>query len=83
MRDHIVRYADPEPRYGLLARDGCIRPLAGSPFESMETSGPATHVERVRLLAPVRPRSLTVLDSIIWAMRRRWGLHRRPTRCCS
>lgn len=58
MRERIVRYADPEPRYGLLARDGSIRPLAGSPFESLETAGPATHAERVRLLAPVRPRAL-------------------------
>ncbi|MCM0018670.1 MAG: fumarylacetoacetate hydrolase family protein [Tagaea sp.] len=58
MDERIVRYADPEPRHGLLARDGTIKPLAGSPFESLETSGPATHVERVRLLAPVRPRAL-------------------------
>lgn len=58
MHDRIVRYADPEPRYGLLARDGAIRPLAGSPFEGLETSGPATHVDRVRLLAPTLPRAL-------------------------
>lgn len=58
MKRRIVRYADPEPRYGLLERDGTIRPLAGSPFESFETSGPATHVDRVRLLAPVRPGSV-------------------------
>lgn len=58
MRDLIVRYADPEPRYGLLARDGAIRPLAGSPFEGLETLGPATHIDRVRLLAPVLPRAL-------------------------
>jgi 2-keto-4-pentenoate hydratase/2-oxohepta-3-ene-1,7-dioic acid hydratase in catechol pathway len=58
MKRRIVRYADPEPRYGLLERDGKIRPLAGSPFESLETAGPATHVDRVRLLAPVRPGSV-------------------------
>jgi len=58
MKRRIVRYADPEPRYGLLERDGTIRPLAGSPFESLETAGPATHVDRVRLLAPVRPGSV-------------------------
>lgn len=58
MKRRIVRYADPEPRYGLLERDGTIRPLAGSPFESLETAGPQTHVDRVRLLAPVRPGSV-------------------------
>lgn len=58
MKRRIVRYADPEPRYGLLERDGTIRPFAGSPFESLETAGPATHVDRVRLLAPVRPGSV-------------------------
>ena len=54
----IVRYADGVIRYGILADDGEIRPLAGSPFEPIETFGPATHVERVRLLAPVSPRNV-------------------------
>jgi 2-keto-4-pentenoate hydratase/2-oxohepta-3-ene-1,7-dioic acid hydratase in catechol pathway len=58
MHRRIVRYADPEPRHGLLSEDGTIRPLAGSPFGGLETAGPATHLDRVRLLAPVRPRAL-------------------------
>lgn len=55
MRERIVRYAAPEPTYGLLSDDGTIRPLTGSPFESLETAGRKTHLEHVRLLAPVRP----------------------------
>lgn len=58
MTRKIVRYADPEARYGLLEKDGTIRPLAGSPFESLETVGKATHLDRVRLLAPVKPACL-------------------------
>jgi 2-keto-4-pentenoate hydratase/2-oxohepta-3-ene-1,7-dioic acid hydratase in catechol pathway len=54
----IVRYADGAIRYGLLAANGDIRPLVGSPFESFETAGPATHLDKVRLLAPVQPRNL-------------------------
>jgi len=51
----IVRYADPDARYGILERDGTIRPLAGSPFESFETAGKVTHRDTVRILAPVEP----------------------------
>lgn len=58
MHPRIIRYADPEPRYGLLHPDHSIQPLAGSPYSSLETAGPATHIERVRLLAPVRPGSV-------------------------
>lgn len=54
----IVRYADPSIRYGLLEEDGAIRPLAASPFESLETRGPATHLDKVTLLAPVEPRNV-------------------------
>lgn len=54
----IVRYADGAIRYGILEKSGDIRPLIGSPFESFETTGPATHLDRVRLLAPVQPRNI-------------------------
>ena len=54
----IVRYADGSIRYGILERNGDIRPLVGSPFATRETSGPSTHIDRVRLLAPVEPRNL-------------------------
>ncbi len=54
----IVRYADPEIRHGILERDGTIRPLAGSPFESLATAGLSTRLDKVRLLAPVVPRNI-------------------------
>jgi len=34
-----------------------IRPLVGTPFESFETTGPSTHLDKVRLLSPVAPRN--------------------------
>lgn len=54
----IVRYADGTIRYGLLEEDGTIRPLVGTPFESLDTYGPKTHLDKVRLLAPVEPRNV-------------------------
>jgi len=54
----IVRYADGNIRYGRLEADGTIIPLRSSPFESLETSGPATHLDKVRLLAPIEVRSI-------------------------
>jgi 2-keto-4-pentenoate hydratase/2-oxohepta-3-ene-1,7-dioic acid hydratase in catechol pathway len=54
----IIRYADGNIRYGRLEDDGTILPLRSSPFESLETTGPATHLDKVRLLAPVEPRAL-------------------------
>ena len=54
----IVRYADGTIRYGLLDADGTIRPLVGTPFESLDTYGPKTHLDKVRLLAPVEPRNV-------------------------
>ena len=54
----IIRYADGAVRYGSLQDDGGILPLSGSPFESLETSGPRTHVDQVRLLAPVEPQNV-------------------------
>ena len=41
MRDRIVRYADPEPRYGLLARDGATR-IAVIPRPSPVAAPPQT-----------------------------------------
>lgn len=54
----IVRYADAAIRYGLLEKNGDILPLAGTPFETIDTFGPKTHIEKVRLLAPVEPRNI-------------------------
>jgi 2-keto-4-pentenoate hydratase/2-oxohepta-3-ene-1,7-dioic acid hydratase in catechol pathway len=54
----IVRYADAVIRYGILETNGDIRPLVGTPFESLETFGPKTHADKVRLLAPVEPRNI-------------------------
>ena len=54
----IVRYADATIRFGILERNGDIRPLAGTPFETIETFGPTTQVDKVRLLAPVEPRNI-------------------------
>jgi 2-keto-4-pentenoate hydratase/2-oxohepta-3-ene-1,7-dioic acid hydratase in catechol pathway len=54
----IVRYLDGIVRYGLLAHNGEIRPLVGTPFESRETFGAPTHLDKVRLLAPVAPRNI-------------------------
>ena len=54
----IVRYADGLVRYGRLEADGTILPLMGTPFESLETAGAPTHLDRVTLLAPVDPPNL-------------------------
>ena len=54
----IVRYADAVIRYGILEKNGEIQPLAGTPFEAIATFGPKTHVDKVRLLAPVEPRNI-------------------------
>ena len=54
----IVRYADGNVRYGRLEPDGTILPLRGSPYESLEPAGLATHVDFVRLLAPIEVRSV-------------------------
>jgi len=54
----IVRYSDGTIRHGLLEEDGTIRPLLGSPFESLETTGPATRLEKVSLLAPLEPANI-------------------------
>lgn len=50
----IVRYcADGTTCHGILEEDGTIRRLAGCPFKSLEESGETTHLDSVRLLAPV------------------------------
>ncbi len=54
----IVRYADGNVRYGRLEPDGTILPLRGSPYESLEPAGLATHLDVVRLLAPIEVRSV-------------------------
>ncbi len=54
----IVRFSDGVVRHGLLEDDGTIQPLLGSPFETLDTFGPATHVDRVQLLSPIVPRAI-------------------------
>ncbi len=54
----IVRYDDGNIRYGLMEEDGRLLPLASSPFESLARAGAATHIEQVRLLAPIAPGSI-------------------------
>ena len=54
----IVRYADGLVRYGRLEADGTKTPLMGTPFESLETAGAPTHLDRVTLLAPIDPPNL-------------------------
>lgn len=54
----IVRYDDGNIRYGLMEEDGRLLPLASSPFESLARAGAATHIEQVRLLAPIAPASI-------------------------
>lgn len=63
----IVRYADPNLRYGVLESDGAIRPLAASPYESLEPRGRSTRVEKVRLLAPVEPRNVARLVAYMYS----------------
>ena len=54
----LVRYADATVRYGILEKNGDIRPLVSSPLDSLETYGATTHVDKVKLLAPVEPRNI-------------------------
>ncbi len=54
----FIRYADGSVRYGILERNGEIRPLVGTPFDGAETAGPSIHLDKVRLLAPVVPRNI-------------------------
>lgn len=54
----FIRYMDTSVRYGILEDNGDIRPLLGPPTETRETYGARTHLDRVRLLAPVEPRNV-------------------------
>ncbi len=50
----ILRYsADGATSYGILEEDGAIRQLVSCPFDSIEESGETTHLDNVRVLAPV------------------------------
>lgn len=50
----ILRYDEHGAiHYGRLEEDGTIRQLMGSPFDSLDVSGTITHLDRVRVLAPV------------------------------
>jgi 2-keto-4-pentenoate hydratase/2-oxohepta-3-ene-1,7-dioic acid hydratase in catechol pathway len=58
----ILRYSlDDATHYGILADDGAIRQLVGSPFDCLDTSGVETHLDNVRVLAPLEsPRVIGV-----------------------
>ena len=58
----IVRYsADQNTNYGILESDGTIRQIIGSPFDNLDPSETSTHLDEVRLLAPVdKPRIIGV-----------------------
>ncbi len=50
----ILRYSsDGSTSYGILEEDGVIRQLAACPFESLDESGETTHLDNVRVLAPI------------------------------
>jgi 2-keto-4-pentenoate hydratase/2-oxohepta-3-ene-1,7-dioic acid hydratase in catechol pathway len=50
----ILRYQEGGAiHYGILEEDGVVRQLVGSPFDSLQTSGATTRLDRVRILAPV------------------------------
>ena len=58
----IVRYEhEDKTEYGLLEEDDRIRPLSGSPYESLDTTDESLPLNTVRLLAPVEsPRLIGV-----------------------
>ena len=58
----VLRYsADGVTNYGILEEDGTVRQLTGSPFDNLDTSGTVTHLDRVRVLAPIEaPRVIGV-----------------------
>ena len=58
----IVRYKhDGSESYGILEDDGSIKGLAGSPFDSLDTSGATAQLDQVTLLAPLEsPRIIGV-----------------------
>lgn len=58
----ILRYsANDEVRYGILEEDGTVRQMTSCPWNSMEESGETTHLDNVRVLAPIgKPRLIGV-----------------------
>ena len=58
----ILRYsANDEVRYGILEEDGTVRQMTSCPWDSMEESGETTHLDNVRVLAPIgKPRLIGV-----------------------
>ena len=58
----ILRYSDnDEVRYGILEEDGTVRQMTSCPWDSMEESGETTHLDNVRVLAPIgKPRLIGV-----------------------
>ena len=50
----MLRYsANDEVRFGILEEDGTVRQLTSCPWDSMEESGETTHLDNVRVLAPI------------------------------
>ena len=58
----MLRYsANDEVRYGILEEDGTVRQMTSCPWDSMEESGETTHLDNVRVLAPIgKPRLIGV-----------------------
>lgn len=58
----ILRYrTNNEIHHGILENDGTIKQLVGSPFESLDTDGVFTSLDKVTVLAPVpQPRLIGV-----------------------
>ena len=58
----MLRYsANDEIRFGILEEDGTVRQMTSCPWDSMEESGETTHLDKVRVLAPIgRPRLIGV-----------------------
>ncbi|MXX24159.1 MAG: DUF2437 domain-containing protein [Caldilineaceae bacterium SB0668_bin_21] len=58
----MLRYsANDEVRFGILEEDGTVRQMTSCPWDSMEESGETTHLDNVRVLAPIgKPRLIGV-----------------------
>jgi len=58
----MLRYsANDEIRFGILEEDGTVRQMTSCPWDSMEESGETTHLDNVRVLAPIgKPRLIGV-----------------------
>ena len=58
----ILRYrADDDTHYGILEDDETVRQLVGSPFDNLDTHVTVTHLNQVRVLAPIEaPRVIGV-----------------------